>query len=161
MRIHRLEHGQRHGADARLRRIAGRHGIHGAGDDGVAGGREQIVLVGHVPVDGARPRGQARGQGAEGQAGLAIRIEQGNGASMMASRVSEAARLDGVATFSASLILTQMAACRKILMERRSTKISTTATCEEHHVYHHHRRGPGRADARPRAARPRHRRHHL
>ncbi len=37
-----------------------------AGDDGVAGGGQQLALVGDVPVDRAGTGGEPLGQGAEG-----------------------------------------------------------------------------------------------
>ncbi len=47
-----------------------------AGDDGVAGGDEQLALVRDVPVDRAGSGRQPRGERAEGQPVLALVVEQ-------------------------------------------------------------------------------------
>ena len=56
---------------ARRRRPLG----HDPGDDVVGGRREQLVLVGDVPVDRAAAGRQARGERAEGQRALAVGVE--------------------------------------------------------------------------------------
>lgn len=68
MRVDRVEQAQRERADRRFRRDAARGRRHRAGQDGIAGGAQQVVLVVDVPVDRARPGGQALRQRAEGQA---------------------------------------------------------------------------------------------
>jgi hypothetical protein len=73
--VDRVEHPKGDGSDRfSWLRTAGHIG-HDAGDDVVGGRREQIVLVGDVPVDRAAACCQASREGAESQSVLAVGVE--------------------------------------------------------------------------------------
>ena len=77
MRIDRVEHAERDEAERRARLGDDDHVVQGAGDHVVSGLREQVVLVGDVPVDRAASRRQPRRERAEGQRVLAAGVGVG------------------------------------------------------------------------------------
>jgi hypothetical protein len=76
MRVDRVEHAQREGANGCLRRRADHGRVHRAGDDGIAGGGQQLALVGDVPVNGTRTGGEPFGQGAECQTAFSAVVQE-------------------------------------------------------------------------------------
>ena len=52
--------------------------LHGLGDDGVGGGRQQFTFSGDVPVDRPGAGGEPFGQGAKGQAAFSVMVQEGD-----------------------------------------------------------------------------------
>ena len=75
VRVDGVEQAKRNDADRLARFSAGGHAGHGSGDDVVGGRREQLVLVGDMPVDRAGPGCQAGRKRAEGERALAVAVE--------------------------------------------------------------------------------------
>ena len=76
MRVDRIEHAQGEGANGRRWRRADHVLLQRASDDGVAGGGQQIALVGDVPVNGAGTGGELFGQGAERQTIFSAAVQE-------------------------------------------------------------------------------------
>jgi len=75
MGVDGIEHPEGEGSDRVLRPRPAHRFSHDAGDDVVRGRREQLVLVGDVPVDSPASSRQTRRERTEGQSILAIVVE--------------------------------------------------------------------------------------
>jgi hypothetical protein len=76
MRVDRVEHAERESADGWLRLRAGKCRVHRAGNDGVAGGGQQIALVGDVPIDSTGTGREPFGERAEGQTAFSAAVQE-------------------------------------------------------------------------------------
>jgi hypothetical protein len=76
MPVNRVEHAERERTNGCLWRHARLARLQGAGDDGVAGGGQQIAFIGYVPINSTRTGGELFGEGAECQAGFSAAVQQ-------------------------------------------------------------------------------------
>lgn len=76
MRVDHVEYAQRKGANHCLRRRAGHVRLHRASDNGIAGGGQQIALVGDVPINRTGTGGEPLGQVAECQTAFSAAVQQ-------------------------------------------------------------------------------------